>query len=426
MKNTNILIVEDDEVTRLMMVGALEEEGYEAKSCESAEEAWDYLQLHQPELVFLDINLPGMNGLELCKKIREEKKDETLYIIAATGKDSPEDLQEILEAGANDYMPKPLHPKILNIRARIAEYTIHKIKENQEFKEKLSQSEERYRIISENGRDAVITIKEDGTMTYISPGTENLIGFRVAGLLGKKIQEFIHKEDEKSALPHGQDEMLNGNLEEITEFRMKNSDGGYIWVEALHRPLQNKEGSGIQEWISYIREAQSIKDMEHKTEALENILDGHNLQSSKILERIATVFNGKAILLLEERTENTTYRVLIETGDKEDNTEKILKLLWQGAIEEQRVTNMGQTRLQPYIIPNGLQTLAHIPETTDMHKWESGMIQPLPTHEDHPEKQFKLVILSMNTIQDRESRATRAILKLAGGILGLKKTHDFN
>lgn len=424
---TDMLIVEDDEATRLMMEGALEHEGHTVKSCETAEEAWDYLQENTPNMVFLDINLPGMTGLELCEKIRTELKNHELYIVAATAKDQPEDLAKILQSGANDYMAKPLHPKVLNIRARVAKFTIQKISESREFQKKLGESEARYRLISENGRDSIITIKTDGTMTYISPGTENLLGFRIQGLLNRKIQEFIHPEDLDVALPKGQDEILNGNLDAITEFRLKNFDGAYIWVEALHRPLQNPKGTGILEWISYIREAQSVKNTEHKIQALEDILEGHALNTEKILERIAHTFGGKALLLAEEKSQESSYCVILETGEKSENTEKLLKLLWHGAREEEKITANGQTLLHPYIVPKDIQMLvgqtvaSQEPPSQNTH-WESGMIQPIPNREDSPEETIKLVILSKDIIQERDLRTTRAILKLAGGILGLK-TH---
>ena len=106
-----ILIVEDEPVTRTMFVELFEMEGYEVLSAESSEEALELLADEPCLVMFLDLNLPGMNGVDLCKNI---KADFPMAIChAITGYTSLFELADCLEAGFSDYFTKPADIKLL-------------------------------------------------------------------------------------------------------------------------------------------------------------------------------------------------------------------------------------------------------------------------------------------------------------------------
>lgn len=419
-----ILIVEDDEATQVMLESSLQKEGNQIQCCGSAEEAWSKIQTDKPELIFLDINLPGMSGLELCRKIREEPKFDEIYIIAATGKDQPEELQEILQAGANDYMAKPIQPKMVGIRTSIAKFTVKKIEETKSYQVELTASKEKYRMISENGRDSVVTIGPEGEMTYLSPGTENLLGYPIKELLGKKMQSIIHEEDAYNALPHGQEEILNGNLEEITEFRIKTPQGEDLWVEALYSPLQNEDGNEVKEWITYIRESQSIRGAEHQIEILEEILQDQKLSQLEIIERMAMTFNGRGYIIARSQDEEE-YEVIVGSKEHPIPKNSLFQLLWKGSKSEEKINSAGEVGYHPYVITKGIELLAPPnSEKKSEETWESGMIQPIFQSKDSSDPEIKLVILSKNQIQERDLRTTKAILRLTGCILGIKPSEE--
>lgn len=414
----NIVIVEDDETTRMMMEESLKNQGFPVKSFPNAEEAWGKLKEKNTQLLFLDISLPGMSGIELCEKIRKELKDNEIYIIAATGKDKPEELKEILETGVNDYIAKPINPKILVIRTQVAKFTLNKIAERKEFEKKLIESEERHRIISQNGRDVVTTCKNNGEITYINQAVENLLGYNQTGMVGKNLRDFIHHEDRKHALPTGE-EIFNGTLEGTTEFRMETAEGQFIWVDAVHRPIQSKDGNDIQEWITYIRESQANKGSETRSQMLEEILDGENLETGKTLEKIAQAFSGKAILLQETPGGKTPYVVILQTGGTKEHLQKAIELLWQGERQEEKITSSGQNQHEPYLIQNSLGLLAQENHIKGKYPWQSGMIQTIPESQ-HRQGNKKLIILKPERIEERDYRTMRVSLKMAAGILGLK------
>jgi sigma-B regulation protein RsbU (phosphoserine phosphatase) len=120
-----ILVAEDDAVTRKVLAATLERLGWEVTTASDGTAAWDTLETlggkSAPELVLLDWMMPGMDGIEICRKLRSTPGFEFLYIILLTSRGEKEDLAMGLMAGANDYITKPFHPIELESRVRVGE-----------------------------------------------------------------------------------------------------------------------------------------------------------------------------------------------------------------------------------------------------------------------------------------------------------------
>lgn len=111
MEKKEILFVDDEKAILYLFEQAFKEAGYKVRTAESAEQALDILAEEYYPVIFLDLNLPGMNGVELCKRI---KKDKPLAIIyAVTGYASLFELLDCREAGFDDYFTKPVNLKTL-------------------------------------------------------------------------------------------------------------------------------------------------------------------------------------------------------------------------------------------------------------------------------------------------------------------------
>lgn len=112
-----ILIVEDDESIRNLIELTLMQFQYETVSFEDAEAAWEYLKKDHADMGIFDLMLPGMTGLELIARIREDEHLRGLPVIILTAKDSELDKVIGLDQGADDYMTKPF--SVLELTARI-------------------------------------------------------------------------------------------------------------------------------------------------------------------------------------------------------------------------------------------------------------------------------------------------------------------
>ena len=96
----------------------LEDEGVEFLTAENGEIALDIIQKEKPQLVFLDVMMPKMNGMEVCRRVKQELKMENVFIILLTAKGQELDRQKGQEVGADVYMTKPFDPEVLLIKAR--------------------------------------------------------------------------------------------------------------------------------------------------------------------------------------------------------------------------------------------------------------------------------------------------------------------
>jgi DNA-binding response OmpR family regulator len=112
---TRILTVEDDERIRTAVKLALEDEGWTVDEAGSGEEAVDLFHRGSPDVVLIDIMLPGMDGFELCRTLRRHSD---VPIVMVTARNDTHDVVAGLEAGADDYLTKPFAPKELSARIR--------------------------------------------------------------------------------------------------------------------------------------------------------------------------------------------------------------------------------------------------------------------------------------------------------------------
>ncbi|MFC5651997.1 response regulator transcription factor [Paenibacillus solisilvae] len=113
--NYRIAIVDDDQHIRNLVEVYLQKESYQTIGMESAEEAWELWKTHPPDLWVLDIMLPGMDGYELCRRIRNEAE---VPIIMISAKDTEVDKILGLELGSDDYLVKPFSPRELVARIK--------------------------------------------------------------------------------------------------------------------------------------------------------------------------------------------------------------------------------------------------------------------------------------------------------------------
>ncbi len=110
-----ILTIEDDERIRTAVRFALEDEGWTVLEAETGEQALESFNSMTPDLVLVDIGLPGMDGFEVCRALR---RGSDVPIIMVTARDDTHDVVAGLEAGADDYVTKPIAPKELSARIR--------------------------------------------------------------------------------------------------------------------------------------------------------------------------------------------------------------------------------------------------------------------------------------------------------------------
>jgi len=119
-----VLFADDDVVSRTLLAAVLTHVGHESCSASDGGEAWELFQSEPVPLVILDLSMPVLDGLEVCRRIRAQAAGRETFVLVVTARDAREDLTEVLDAGADDYVSKPSSPENLQARLAIAERRI--------------------------------------------------------------------------------------------------------------------------------------------------------------------------------------------------------------------------------------------------------------------------------------------------------------
>ena len=116
-----LLIVDDEAHIRMLIeqtLEELEEEGVEFLTAENGEIALEIIQREKPQLVFLDVMMPKMNGMEVCRRVKKELGLEGVFIVLLTAKGQELDRLKGQEVGADVYMTKPFDPEVILSKAK--------------------------------------------------------------------------------------------------------------------------------------------------------------------------------------------------------------------------------------------------------------------------------------------------------------------
>ncbi len=137
-----ILIAEDDSTSRTVLAGILKKSGHTVVETADGEEAWQELQQPgAPEMAILDWMMPRLDGAELVRLVRRQPTKRPPYLIMLTTKHNKSDIVAGLEAGANDYLPKPFDPRELlarvNVGRRMLDLTASLLSANDELQNAL-------------------------------------------------------------------------------------------------------------------------------------------------------------------------------------------------------------------------------------------------------------------------------------------------
>ena len=118
MPQANIVVIEDEADIRELLSYNLEREGYSVHQAEDGEAGLSIIKENKPRLVLLDLMLPGIDGIEVCRRLRANEDTSTLPIIMLTAKSEEIDVVLGLEVGADDYLSKPFSPRELLARIK--------------------------------------------------------------------------------------------------------------------------------------------------------------------------------------------------------------------------------------------------------------------------------------------------------------------
>lgn len=183
------LVVDDDQDSLDLVEAVLSGRGHEVVAKSDGASALSAYEAAPFPLVVLDWMMPGMDGLELCRRIRELPGGDRTIILAITARSEPESLGQLLDAGANDYLAKPFDPRVLSVRIAVAEQTSNNLIERKRAEEHLQTSSDDMLAILNALRVGTAITDEVGVITFSSKSAQAILGRSADAVVGRPWRE---------------------------------------------------------------------------------------------------------------------------------------------------------------------------------------------------------------------------------------------
>ena len=258
-----ILLVEDHPESRRTLQRLIERRGHEVVAVDNAEEAELELRKQAFSFLILDWMLPGKSGVELCQELRAAPNGEELFILLVTARDDAQDLERALEAGANDYLIKPLDPARLNVRLSVAERRIRALAERNQARAELQEAVRKMTDILEKTSDGFFAVDRDWKFTFVNRQAEKLLDRHREDLIGKdfwvELPEFTREAFEKN---------YRRAMSEQVAVEFEASDAsGKVWFELLAYP----SGGGVSVFLRDVTDRKRVEEERLTTGKLESL-----------------------------------------------------------------------------------------------------------------------------------------------------------
>lgn len=258
-----ILLVEDHADSRRNLQRLIERRGHEVVAVGSAEEAEPVLATQTFPFLILDWMLPGKSGVELCRQLRAQANGDEMFILLVTARADTEDLQQALDAGANDYLTKPLDLGLLNVRLSVAERQIRDLSERNQARAALQESAETMKNILENTTDGFFAVDRDWKFTYLNAEAEVLLDRGREDLIGATLWEKF-PDVNGSVFETNYRKVMDENI--AVEFEASDA-AGKTWFEVHAYP----SGGGVSVFFRDITERKRTEEERLTTSKLESL-----------------------------------------------------------------------------------------------------------------------------------------------------------
>ncbi len=205
----NIFLVDDNQINLRVLSGILSNQGYDVRPATSGEMALSAIQVRLPDLILLDIRMPGMSGYELCERLKADEDTRAIPVIFISALDEVVDKVKGFSLGAVDYITKPfqeeevlarveMHLKLQTLQKDLQKRNVQlqtDIVERKRAEKALGESERRLRDIAFSMADWIWEVDENGVYTYCSEKIKDILGYAREEIIGKTPFDLMPKKE---------------------------------------------------------------------------------------------------------------------------------------------------------------------------------------------------------------------------------------
>ena len=236
-RGASVLVVDDNELNRDALSCLLRFHQYEVVVATDGHEALALVESHNFDLVLLDVEMPGLNGLDVLTQLRTTRNQTDLPVIMVTARSQGDDIVEAFNLGANDYLTKPIDCPVA--LARIGTHLSHK-----RVIESLRESQERYTLAVNGANDGLWDWNLVTNEVYWSPRWKSMLGYEDSEIKVTPDEwlDRLHQDDWTRVRQSVAAHIAHGKGHYESEHRLRHRDGTFRWVLCRAAAIRNEAG----------------------------------------------------------------------------------------------------------------------------------------------------------------------------------------
>ncbi len=245
MAEDTILIIDDEPANLAILFAYLESQGFRVFTTAHADNAVNTVMQLSPAMVLLDVRLPGIDGYEVCRRLKHHPATWDIPVIFITILSDIDEKLQGFEAGAVDYITRPFNMREVAVRinTHLTLRNLHKqleeqnrqlqqeIREREQAEQALSESEKKYRLVVENANESIL-VAQEGYLKFFNRKTMEMSGYSAQELLTLSFLDAVHPDDRERVIRYHQERIQGKRLDEAYTFRVITKDGQIKWVES--------------------------------------------------------------------------------------------------------------------------------------------------------------------------------------------------
>ncbi len=264
-RRDRILVVDDTTADLQLLTSLLTEQGYTVHPASDGALALRFVQLVLPDLILLDVRMPGTDGYEVCRRLKADERTRAIPVIFISILEDALDKVKGLQEGAVDFITKPFQPEEVlsrvgihlrlrdlteRLEQKVSERTEelmianqrlqHELAERERAEEALRRSEEKYRRIVDTAGEGIWMIGPDGVTTLVNAKMAEMLGYSAEEMVGRPATDFMFGDDKPDH--EARRERRCRGVSETYERRFRRKDGETLWTSISATGIFDDEG----------------------------------------------------------------------------------------------------------------------------------------------------------------------------------------